>query len=236
MFLIVTTFGVAADQADWAPLPRGPHGLGQEAVTASQLTRLRRAVIDAVAAEGYGDTTVADVVARAGVSRKTFYVHYADKDEAFLDAYRAARAELRSHMLAGGRAARGGTGGAGVVAQLRGTLRAYLGFLAADPATARAFVVEVLAAGPKALEQRAEVYAEFSELAAAWHRRLRAASPTAPAVPAAIYGAVAAAGDGLVYEVIRAGRTAELPGLEPHLLHVYLALLATPAQLRAALR
>lgn len=57
-----------------------------------------------------------------------------------------------------------------------------------------------------------------------------------PVVPKEIYGAVAAAGDGLVYELVRAGRVDELPTLEEQLRHVYLGLLGTPALLRAERR
>jgi AcrR family transcriptional regulator len=42
-------------------------------VISSQRDRLLEAMIAAVAEKGYGATTVADVIAGAGVSRATFY-------------------------------------------------------------------------------------------------------------------------------------------------------------------
>src|SRR4051795_2217185 len=69
------------------PLPRGPHGLERDVVLASQRGRMLGAMADAVAGKGFAATTVADVVAGAGVSRKTFYEHFRDKEECFLAAY-----------------------------------------------------------------------------------------------------------------------------------------------------
>src|SRR5213080_4602099 len=71
------------------PLPRGPHGLERDVVLASQRGRMLGAMADAVASKSYAATTVADVVAGAGVSRKTFYEHFRDKEECFLAAFDA---------------------------------------------------------------------------------------------------------------------------------------------------
>src|SRR3977135_2675206 len=68
-------------------LPRGPHGLSREEVEVSQRARLLQAATEAVAELGYVKTTVADVLARAGVSRATFYQLFRDKEDCFLAAY-----------------------------------------------------------------------------------------------------------------------------------------------------
>ena len=68
-------------------LPRGPHRLAREVVEASQRGRLLDAMARVVAEKGYGAASVADVIARAGVSRQTFYVHFRDKLDCFLAAY-----------------------------------------------------------------------------------------------------------------------------------------------------
>ena len=70
-----------------ARLPSGRHRLTREVVAASQHGRLIEAMVHAVADKGYGPTTVADVVERAAVSRKTFYEHFGDKEACFLAAY-----------------------------------------------------------------------------------------------------------------------------------------------------
>src|SRR5712671_6871318 len=69
--------------------PRGRHEYTREAVAASQRSRLLDAVAEAVAANGYAATTVADVVALAAVSRRTFYEQFPDLESCFLTAYQA---------------------------------------------------------------------------------------------------------------------------------------------------
>ena len=77
-----------SDIAD-GPLPSGRHSLTRDAVLASQRGRLLDAMAEAVAEHGYGATTIAHVVSRAGVSRKTFYEHFTDKEQCFLALYDA---------------------------------------------------------------------------------------------------------------------------------------------------
>ena len=68
-------------------LPRRPAPASRGAARLAARGRLICAIADAVAAEGYAATSVADVIALAGVSRKTFYEHFADKEACFLAAY-----------------------------------------------------------------------------------------------------------------------------------------------------
>src|SRR4051794_25349257 len=122
--------------------PAGPHGLAREVVAASQRGRLIEAIAHVVADKGYPQTTVADVIERAGVSRKTFYEHFHGKEACFLAAYDTGVAVLLDTVRA--------------VEGIRGRVRAYLDLLDAEPAFARTFLIEVRAAGPKALQRRRE--------------------------------------------------------------------------------
>src|SRR5204862_880215 len=81
------------------PLPRGPHSLSREEVELSQRARLLQAATEAVAELGYVKTTVADILARAGVSRATFYQLFSDKEHCFNAAYRE-NAELVATVMA----------------------------------------------------------------------------------------------------------------------------------------
>ncbi len=81
-----------------ARLPRGPHDLTREQVTASQRERLIAAMAELAGRDGYADTTVANVLALAGVSRKAFYQHFANKQECFLATYDAVVSEGRSQV------------------------------------------------------------------------------------------------------------------------------------------
>jgi AcrR family transcriptional regulator len=127
------------------------------------------AMAGAVGEKGYGAVAVADVIARAGVSRKTFYEHFDNKEECFLAAYDAG-VELMLEAI--DMAIRDAASGGPLAIARAGTAR-YLGTLAANPAFARTFLIEVLAAGPRALERRAAVHARFAEQLATIHRAAR---------------------------------------------------------------
>ena len=129
-------------------LPRGPHQLDREVVRASQRGRLLDAMAEVVAERGYAATTVADVIGAAGVSRKTFYEHFRDKEDCFLAAYDAG-----VDLLLGAVRDAGETGG-DLIERARARTRRYLETLAAEPAFARTFLIEVAAAGPAALAYR----------------------------------------------------------------------------------
>jgi AcrR family transcriptional regulator len=70
-------------------LPRGRNAAPRQIVWESQRERLLGAMADAVAEKGYANVAVADVIERAGVSRKTFYEQFENKQECFLTAYDA---------------------------------------------------------------------------------------------------------------------------------------------------
>src|SRR5215210_6483568 len=201
-------------------LPRGPHGLERDVVLASQRGRMLGAMADAVAAKGYAATTVADVVARAGVSRKTFYEHFRDKEECFLAAFDAGVDLLLAAIVAAQ------PQDDSWIALMRARVRAYLDTLASNPAFARTFLIEVFAAGPRALERRAEVLRRFARLFRDLHDEARRQFPQLSPVPEAIYVAAVGAINELVSEVAREGRTAQLPELEDTVLYLQVALFA----------
>src|SRR3954466_3544394 len=68
-------------------LPRRAHDLSRREVEESQRWRMLEAVTDVTAKHGYADAAVADIIAAAGLSRKTFYEQFKDKEECFLTAY-----------------------------------------------------------------------------------------------------------------------------------------------------
>lgn len=68
-------------------LPRGPQALPREAVATHQRERLYKAMVEAVDERGFAATTISDLVTRAGVSRRSFYEHFHNKDECLLATY-----------------------------------------------------------------------------------------------------------------------------------------------------
>jgi AcrR family transcriptional regulator len=202
------------------PLPRGPHRLTRETVLESQRGRMLDAIAVAVADKGYAATTVGDVVSGAGVSRKTFYEHFADKEDCFLAAWDAGVQILFDAIMA----SRDGAGDP--IERMRAGLRAYLGTLAAEPAFARSFFIEVVAAGPRAEARRAEVHERFAALFETLHAETRRELPQLPDLPPAIPRAAVGAINELVSDYVRAGRTEQLPELEDTILYLELVLFA----------
>jgi AcrR family transcriptional regulator len=139
-------------------LPRGRHGLPREAVADSQRTRILTAMIEVVAGRGYTETRVVDVIGAAGVSRKTFYELFDSKEDCFLAAYDI----LLAQVLAAAQAGFGLSPAAPWPERIETGLRAILAHLAAHPGEARFALVEVLAAGPKALSRRDAALREFT--------------------------------------------------------------------------
>jgi AcrR family transcriptional regulator len=62
--------------------------------------RLLDALAASIAADGYRNTTVADIVRRARTSRRTFYEHFADKEACFVALLTAANAEMIRYITA----------------------------------------------------------------------------------------------------------------------------------------
>ncbi|ADB51571.1 transcriptional regulator, TetR family [Conexibacter woesei DSM 14684] len=130
-------------------LPRGRHGLPRRFVVHNQRERMLLAVAEAVAEQGYATTTVADIIARARLSRRTFYEHFTDKEECFLAAYDT----VVEQMLAGvGHAYE--HAGDDWTHRVHDGLEAFVNYLVAEPAFARMCIVEVVAAGTEARGRR----------------------------------------------------------------------------------
>lgn len=141
-------------------LPRGRHGLTREQVTQAQRARMLWAIAEAMAEHGYIATSVADVIARAGVSRETFYQQFSSKQDCFIAAYELAASRVLTDLER--EAAADGT----PVQRFDRAIAAYLEALASEPAFARLFMLEVYAAGDGVLASRAEVQRRFVRLVA----------------------------------------------------------------------
>jgi AcrR family transcriptional regulator len=112
--------------------------------------RILRGMLEAVGTRGYEQTTVQDAIAKVGLYRQAFYDNFHDKEECYLEAIDAGSAWVELAMR---RAVDGEVGWRG---QLRAALGGLLGFLDEEPAIGRALLVEVHAAGPRAVAKRTE--------------------------------------------------------------------------------
>ena len=126
----------------------------------TQRERMLDAIVVAVAEKGFADATVADVVAHAAVSRRTFYEHFDDKLDCFLAAYETRANSVLAEIHERVSALEPGTDWR---TRLSTGLEAYLERLAREPRFARVLNVDVLGAGPRALALRERVLGRFVE-------------------------------------------------------------------------
>lgn len=193
------------DLRNWR-LPRGRHGLPRELVARSQRERLLAAVVRVTAAKGYEAASVADILEEAGVGRESFYELFDDKRDCML----AAHALLVDNLAATVSAAYDEPGPWSE--RVRRATAAMLEWFAADPAAARALIVEVAAVGAASRKRFQEDFGRFVELLDRGRDRAEALEARPRAAELAIGGGLAR-----VYGEVVQGRSAELPRLLPEL-------------------
>jgi AcrR family transcriptional regulator len=133
---------------DLKRLPPGRHSIAVEEVVRQQRMRLMAAMLDAVGEQGYIATSVADVLSRAGISRRTFYEHFSDKEDCYLQAYDHVTAMLFETIAASF------VGHRRWQDAMRAGLDVFLRTVAANPRFARACLGEILTVGPEGVRRR----------------------------------------------------------------------------------
>ena len=169
-------------------------------------TRLLHGIAQAAGDKGYADTTIADIVREAGVSRRTFYEHFATKGECFIALYEAANrntlAVLREAIDPRDE----------WHTQLDRALVAYLGSMAQNPALLRSLSMEILGLGAEGMAARRRVNQELCRFmlevvneGSGGSRK----SPLTPAMALAVVGGI----NELVLQAIEQGRADQLAQL-----------------------
>src|ERR1700686_1481900 len=133
--------------------PGSESALASTRVAEIQRQRLLAAMAVVAAERGAANASVAHVVSRAGVSRRTFYELFEDREACFLAAFDQAVAQAAETVLPAYESHQRWR------ERVRAGLAALLQFLDAEPGMGRLVVVEALGAGPRALEHRARVLA-----------------------------------------------------------------------------
>ena len=167
--------GLAADAEAllMEALPRHRHALSRDAVRASQAARILVATAEVVAANGYAGTTAKAIARRAGVSQKTFYELFDNKEQAFLAAYAGVDLVIERTRAAAAKHAE-------PRAMLAAGIRTYLEILDAEPAFSRMLVIEAVGAGPRVLARRARGFDAFVSALELPLALARASDPTLP--------------------------------------------------------
>ena len=192
-------------------LPPGRHGLPRDYVVQNQRDRLAAGIIAAVAEHGYHETTITQITAAAGVSRRTFYAYFSSKEECYFDTYDLIAKHLREAV------AEAAAPFAEWPDRVRAKVLAMLEFFAANPDLARF----VLIAPPRAGEEIADRYRVATERALAEltegvpAKGVREPSET---VQQSLIGGIVA----LIVRQVDAGDGKDLPTLLPGLLELFL--------------
>jgi AcrR family transcriptional regulator len=149
--------------------------------TTSSITRARifEAMAQAVSERGYAAVTVSDVISAGRISRRTFYEHFQDKEDCFLETYRTGSENGIAQIDAALRE----LGNPEWRKRLSVSLETFLAVLAAEPHFARVLLIDVLGAGPRALEMREQVLGVYVEQFRGLRERARTEEPDLPSVP-----------------------------------------------------
>ena len=127
---------------------------GDLAATASR-QRLLDALAASIAADGYRNTTVADIVRRAHTSRRTFYEHFADKEACFVALLTAANNEMIRQISAAV------DPGAPRETQIRQAVKTWIACAESEPAITLSWIRDMPSLGAAARRLQREVMEAF---------------------------------------------------------------------------
>jgi AcrR family transcriptional regulator len=189
-------------------LPHGPHGMGRDAVARHQRARLFGAMIEAVHRQGYKGTTVAHVIALAGVSRRAFYEQFANKEDCFLGTYDIAVARSKRRMMDGWMSERGWAN------RTHRACQAFVEDTGRNIKSSRLVLIEGLGLGAKSRERLMRSGLAFERALTDGFKTAPDGVQLPPLGPKAIVGGCRY----MMFERLRTERVAELPLLTDELL------------------
>jgi AcrR family transcriptional regulator len=206
--------------------PRGRHSPPLEVRQDRQRRRLYAAAASVFARVGYADATAEAIAREAGMSKATFYEHFDNKEDCIIALFDASAEAVIGAMRRAG-PERPVTEPAGRVGTVVST---YLEVLAAFPDEAQTLLVEIIGAGPRAIERRDRALAEYAATIDAVNRE-DAEHGLAPRLASAhdafaIVGAVVE----LASRQIRTGEPDDIRDLEPVVERLVLGVLEAGAQ------
>jgi AcrR family transcriptional regulator len=185
-------------------------------------------MIECVGEEGWAKTTVPDVIARARISRNSFYEHFEDKTACFLAALDEAAQQILEVMFALGTEP-------DWITMLRRGMREYLTSWQQQPALCRAYFVELPFVGPRGMEQREHNFGQFELMFRVLAERAREEQPSLPELSPLIPRLVVVGVTDIVGAAVRAGELDSLVEREDEMIVLIVRLLADDATARERL-
>jgi AcrR family transcriptional regulator len=203
-----------------ATVPRGRHAPPLEVRQTRQRGRLFAAAATVFARVGYADATAEAIAREAGMSKATFYEHFGNKEDCIVALFDAATEMVLDAMREAARDT-----ATDAQTRVRTTLGAFLGTLAHFPNESQTLLVEIVGAGPRAMERRdraLEAVAQYLEELNAEDAERGVTPRLGPHDAFAIVGAVVE----LASRQIRTGVPGEIRELEPVVERLVLGLMA----------
>ncbi len=191
-------------------LPAGRDDLAEPLIARSQRERILVAMADSCAAQGYGATTIADIVEPAGVSRATFYELFKDKEDCFHAAMEVSLADAMERIIAVYSPDKPWA------TMVRDAAAAFLDLLASRPAFARMALVEAPASGQRAFA----LYAAGKRVLQTLLDLGRNDPVEEEAIPSSAGRAALAAAESLIVGQILAGNAERLRELLPDIVYI----------------
>jgi AcrR family transcriptional regulator len=180
----------AESRSQFVRIPAGQHGLSSELVSADQRARLDAATVQAVAESGYIQTTVEDVISRAGVSRRTFYELYDNKQECFIAACDEVLRDWRHRGTLAYHTETTNDAREAVRVRLRAGLLALFRLVLDDPLGARVVFIETLNCGSVGLRRLDQAVDELQRNVQRAFQPSAGSPPLPPAMVKVIVGGV----------------------------------------------
>jgi AcrR family transcriptional regulator len=196
--------------AERVSVPRGRHAPPLEVRLGVQRERLLEAAAEVFARSGYAEASAEAISREAGMSKATFYEHFANKEEAILALFDEAAEFVLTRMAEAAQ-----SGPDDPQARVRAGLRAYVTAIAEHPAFAQTLLVEIIGAGPRAMERRDAIQETFAQAIDEENKRAheRFGTPRLKSIEDA-FALVAAIAE-LASRQVRLGRPADVRDLEP---------------------
>jgi AcrR family transcriptional regulator len=188
------------------PIPGGQR-LSRDFIARHQRARIIAALAQETAEKGYRAVTVAAIVKRAAIARKTFYENFSSKEECFLAAQELAMSTALERVVEAAGTHQNWP------QRIRAGLTAFLDYVAAEPALARTCMVESLSAGPAAVEYHEESQQAFVSLL----RLGRDVTPYGRELPEAMEEAIVGGVFWIVYQRLVSAEEGAIPALLPEL-------------------
>jgi AcrR family transcriptional regulator len=207
------------------PVPRGRHAPPLKVRLEVQKQRLFDAAATVFSRVGYADASAEAISREAGMSKATFYEHFANKEECLVALFEYVSETVLGALV---EAARGA--GRDYQDRHRAGLRAFLEIAEASPSMAQAILVETVGAGPRVAELRDHALNTIAQVMYA--ETVRGAERTGgPAFASADEAfAIVGATFELVSRQLRTGQPARLLDLEPLVQRLIVGLLSQPRE------